>query len=215
MVTDVNIPIGPKSGRPRGFAFITVTDKEGADKCIANMDNVDLDGRTLQVNIAKNPHERIRRPFNEVSRAASQLTLSIVFLTPSISPSHAFHATLLLQAGNAEVKLYVGNLSFDSDVDAVQELFERYGHVTDCFLPPDHSTGLSRGFGFVTMPAEDARVACEEVARMKLDGRKLRVNEAQPRSQPRGGGGESHGIDGRRYGGGGGGGGRGSYGDGY
>jgi cold-inducible RNA-binding protein len=100
-------------------------------------------------------------------------------------------------------RLYVGNLSFSSTIDTVREAFARIGEVTDVHIVTDRATGQSRGFGFVTMgsPAE-AQKAIEAMNGANLDGRPLRVNEAEERP-PRGGGG------GGGFGGGGGGGGRG------
>jgi len=106
-------------------------------------------------------------------------------------------------------RLYVGNLSFSSTVDTVREAFARIGEVTDVHIVTDRATGQSRGFGFVTMgsPAE-AQKAIETMNGANLDGRALRVNEAEERPQRGGfGGGGGHG-------GGGGGGGRGGRGGG-
>lgn len=76
-------------------------------------------------------------------------------------------------------------------------MFEQYGPVTDCFLPTDRDTGRVRGFAFVTMPAKEAEQACAKVNGLELDGRTLRVNEAQPKGM--GGGGRGGGRGG--YGG--------------
>ncbi|MGD0527270.1 MAG: RNA-binding protein [Polyangiaceae bacterium] len=113
-------------------------------------------------------------------------------------------------------RLYVGNLSFSSTVETVREAFARIGEVTDVHIVTDRATGQSRGFGFVTMgsPAE-ATKAIESMNGASLDGRALRVNEAEERPQRGGfGGGGGHGGGGggggggdRRRGGGGGGGG--------
>jgi RNA recognition motif-containing protein len=107
-------------------------------------------------------------------------------------------------------RLYVGNLSFSSTVDTVREAFSRIGEVTDVHIVTDRATGQSRGFGFVTMgsPAE-AQKAIETMNGASLDGRALRVNEAEERPQRGGfGGGGGHGGGGgggdRRRGGGGG-----------
>jgi RNA recognition motif-containing protein len=102
-------------------------------------------------------------------------------------------------------RLYVGNLSFSSTIDSVREAFERIGQVTDVHIVTDRATGQSRGFGFVTMgsPAE-AQKAIEAMNNSVLDGRPLRVNEAEERPQRGGFGGGGGGA-----GGGGGGGGRG------
>ena len=85
--------------------------------------------------------------------------------------------------GRDEVKLYVGNLSFETTEESVRGMFEQYGAVTDCFLPTDRDTGRVRGFAFVTMPAKEAEVACSKVNGLELDGRTLRVNEAQPKGE--------------------------------
>lgn len=115
-----------------------------------------------------------------------------------------------------QVKLYVGNLSFETTEDSVRQLFEQWGTVTDCFLPTDRDTGKMRGFCFVTMPANVAEEACNKANGYELDGRPLRVNEAQPKGSSGGGGGGDRGGHGGGYGGppprGGGGGG---YGGGY
>jgi RNA recognition motif-containing protein len=99
-------------------------------------------------------------------------------------------------------RLYVGNLSFHSTSDAVRDAFAQHGSVTDVHLVLDRQTGQSRGFAFVTMG--DAGQASKAIAAMNgamLDGRALRVNEAEERPQRSGGFGGG--------GGGGGGGGRG------
>jgi len=78
-------------------------------------------------------------------------------------------------------KLYVGNLSWGTEEPALCELFEEYGKVVDCYLPTDRETGQHRGFAFVTMEPEDALRAADETDGYELDGRILRVNEAQPK----------------------------------
>jgi RNA recognition motif-containing protein len=102
-------------------------------------------------------------------------------------------------------RLYVGNLSFSSTSETVREAFARIGEVTDVHIVTDRTSGQSRGFGFVTMgsPAE-ATKAIESMNGANLDGRPLRVNEAEERPQRSGGGG---GFGGGGHGGGGGGGG--------
>jgi RNA recognition motif-containing protein len=80
-------------------------------------------------------------------------------------------------------KLYVGNLSFYTVADTLRELFEQYGTVYDCYLPEDTATGGTRGFGFITMSAEDAPRAIADADGMEVDGREIRVNEAQAKQQ--------------------------------
>ncbi len=102
------------------------------------------------------------------------------------------------------MKLYVGNLSFNTEERALEELFATVGEVASVHLIRDHATGRSRGFGFVEMGnAEQGRAACEKLNLYEFEGRRLTVNEARPQERRDGGGGGGGGR-----GGGGGGGGR-------
>src|SRR5512142_888664 len=110
-------------------------------------------------------------------------------------------------------RLYVGNLSFNTTADGVRTAFQQFGTVSDVHLVTDRETGRSRGFACVTMgTTEEAAKAIEGMDGRTLDGRALRVYEAEAR-QPRGGGG-GYGGGGDRGGGYGGGGGGGDYGGG-
>ena len=102
-------------------------------------------------------------------------------------------------------RLYVGNLSFDTSADSVRTAFAELGQVDDVYLVTDRATGRSRGFAFVTMSTpEEAQRAIQEMDGRMLDGRPLRVNEAE--QKPRGGGGGGfRGGGGGGFGGGGGG----------
>jgi RNA recognition motif-containing protein len=105
-------------------------------------------------------------------------------------------------------KLYVGNLSFSSTEDSLREAFEAHGAVQEVRVITDRMTGRSRGFGFVTMASsEDAARAIEKMNGAMLDGRALRVNEAEQKTERGGGGGGGYGgrSGGGRPGGGGGG----------
>jgi cold-inducible RNA-binding protein len=101
-------------------------------------------------------------------------------------------------------KLYVGNLSFNTTENELQELFSQAGTVQEVTLMQDKFTGKSRGFAFITMGSdEEAQNAISKFNGQTIEGRPLTVNEARPREpRPPGGGG------GRGYGGGGGYGGR-------
>ncbi len=103
-------------------------------------------------------------------------------------------------------RLYVGNLSFNANTDSVREAFSAFGEITDVHVVSDRETGQSRGFGFVTMgTAEAAQKAIREMNGALLDGRALKVNEAEERQNRGGGGGGGGGVGGRGGGGGGGG----------
>ena len=101
-------------------------------------------------------------------------------------------------------KLYVGNLSYDTTENDLQDAFAAFGTVVSAELIQDRSTGRSRGFGFVVMETrEAAEAAIGALNGKQLHGRALTVNEARPREEraPRGGGGGGYG--GGRGGGGG------------
>merc|ERR1719356_1783914 len=181
-VTDVFLPMDRETNRPRGFGFVTLSSRKAAEDAISKMDQSQLDGRTIRVSESRPKGDR-GGGSNDFGGGGS------------FNPS-----------GDEEVKLYVGNLSFESTEESVRSTFEAHGRVTDCFLPTDRDTGKVRGFAFVTMPAADAETACHKVDGLELDGRRLRVNEAQPK----GGGGGGRGPPSGGYGGGGGG-----YGGGY
>lgn len=113
---------------------------------------------------------------------------------------------------NMSTKLFVGNLSFNTTENDLQDAFAAHGTVVEATLMMDRMSGRSRGFAFVTMGSpEEAQKAIEAMNGSQLDGRALTVNIARPREEraPGGGGGR------REYrgsgGGGGGGGGRNRY----
>lgn len=109
----------------------------------------------------------------------------------------------------SNTKLFVGNLSFNTTENDLQDAFAEYGTVVEATLMMDRMSGRPRGFGFVTMGTpEEAQKAIDGLNGASLDGRNLTVNAAKPREERSGGGG---GGGRREYGGGGGGGGRNRY----
>ncbi len=122
------------------------------------------------------------------------------------------------------MKIYVGNMSFNTTEATLEGLFSNYGQVDEVAVVTDRETGRPRGFAFVTMGNDDeARAAIEALNGQEFEGRTLTVNEAKPREDRGGGGGRGGfggggggrgGSRGGGYGGGGGGGGRGGYGGG-
>ena len=108
------------------------------------------------------------------------------------------------------MRLYVGNLSFNTEEPQLEQLFSAHGPVESVHLVRDHTTGRSRGFAFVEMGTDDAgRAACQALDQQDFEGRKLNVNEARPQERRGGGGFGGGGGGGRNRGGGGGGFGRG------
>jgi cold-inducible RNA-binding protein len=105
-------------------------------------------------------------------------------------------------------KLFVGNLSYNTDEQRLQELFEGVGPVDSVNIVRDQMTGRARGFAFVEMQTDEAaQTAIQRLNETELDGRRIAVNEARPKPAgggggPRGGGG-GRGPGGGRGGGGG------------
>ena len=119
------------------------------------------------------------------------------------SPQRSSQSRLKLVIMNT--KLFVGNLSFNTTENDLQDLFAPHGNVISVDLIMDKTTGRSRGFAFVTMETKEAAEAATQAVHGKnLDGRDLTVNEARPRedrparSGGYGGGGRSGGGGGRR-----------------
>lgn len=83
-------------------------------------------------------------------------------------------------------KIYVGNLPFTADENAVRTLFAQYGTVEKLTLISDRDTGRPRGFGFVEMSSSDASRAIQSLNGYQMDGRALKVNEAQDKAGPGG-----------------------------
>jgi RNA recognition motif-containing protein len=91
------------------------------------------------------------------------------------------------------MKIYVGNLSFNTTSDAIQDAFSQFGEVSEVAVITDRETGRPRGFAFVTMDDAGAAKAIESLNGQELDGRTLNVNEAKAREDRGGGGGGNRG----------------------
>jgi cold-inducible RNA-binding protein len=92
------------------------------------------------------------------------------------------------------MKLYVGNLSFQTSSEDLQQLFSQAGTVESANVIEDRETGRSRGLGFVEMASKEAgEEAIAQFNGKEVNGRNLNVNEAKPR--------ENRGFDGNRHGG--------------
>jgi len=92
------------------------------------------------------------------------------------------------------MKLYVGNLSFNTAEQQLQDLFTPLGQVDSVRLIRDHATGQSRGFGFVEMTDDnEGRAACTALDQHEFEGRRLTVNEAKPQERAGGGNGGGYG----------------------
>jgi len=98
-------------------------------------------------------------------------------------------------------KLFVGGLSWDTTDDGLRQAFQVHGEITEAKVITDRETGRSRGFGFVTFAEdENAKSAISKLDGSSLDGKTIKVNEAQEKG-PRGGGRSGGGFGGDRGGG--------------
>jgi cold-inducible RNA-binding protein len=90
-------------------------------------------------------------------------------------------------------KIYVGNLSWNTSEQDMEQMFSEFGQVSSAKLILDRDTGRSRGFGFVEMEDDQAAMAAMEALNAKeIDGRPLTVNEARPRQPRRSGPGDRY-----------------------
>jgi RNA recognition motif-containing protein len=96
------------------------------------------------------------------------------------------------------MRIYCGNLPFSATEDDVRSMFEEYGTVHSVDLMYDRESGRPRGFGFVDMDDSGAPAAIEALDGLMYGGRNLRINEARPREENRGGGGRREGDGGYR-----------------
>jgi len=81
------------------------------------------------------------------------------------------------------VNIFVGNLNYRLDVDALEEAFAAYGQVDSAKIITDRETGRAKGFGFIEMPNDsEAQAAIDGLNGSEMMGRNLVVNEARPRS---------------------------------
>jgi len=95
-------------------------------------------------------------------------------------------------------KLFVGGLSWDTTDDGLRQAFASYGEITEAKVITDRATGRSRGFGFVTFAQDEAaKTAISKMDGTSLDGKTIKVNEAQEKS-PRAGGRSGGGFGGGR-----------------
>lgn len=99
------------------------------------------------------------------------------------------------------MKIYVGNMSFDTSEEDLRKAFEAHGTVDSVTIITDRDTGRPKGFGFVEMSNDaEAKAAIENLGGKEFMGRTINVNEARPRTDgPRGGGGGGRGGFRRGY----------------
>ncbi|WP_245211340.1 RNA recognition motif domain-containing protein [Prochlorococcus marinus] len=84
-----------------------------------------------------------------------------------------------------EMTIFIGNLSWETEVQDLEQLFSNYGVVKKCYLPLDRETGRKRGFAFVDLNDQNSeKKAIDDLQDVEWMGREIRVNEAEQRKGP-------------------------------
>lgn len=153
-VTDVFLPLNRETREGRGFGFVAMKDRTAAEKAVQELNQTTFGERTIYVNVAG---EQRQQQQERTSRKSSPL--------------------------KKYIKLYVGNISFDSTEEELKELFQNYGTVYDCFLPTWPDTGNPRGFAFISMDPEEAEHAITNMDGAEFNGRVISVSKAMARKE--------------------------------
>jgi nucleolin len=153
-VTDVFLPLNRETREGRGFGFVAMKDRAAAEKAVQELNQTTFGERTIYVNMAG---EQRQQQQERTSRRSP--------------PPKKY------------IKLYVGNISFDSTEEELKELFQNYGTVHDCFLPTWPDTGNLRGFAFISMDPEEAELAITNMDGTEFHGRVISVSKAMARKE--------------------------------
>jgi nucleolin len=146
-------------------------------------------GEVIEVFIPQNPDTGVGRGFAFVTMKEADTEKAIEAVNGMEFGGRTLVVNEPLPPGKksnrkeSRAKLYIGNLSFYTVAETLQDIFGEFGEVLDCYLPEDASSGGSRGFGFVTMARDDALRAIAELDGCEVDGRVIRVNEAQAKTR--------------------------------
>ena len=98
------------------------------------------------------------------------------------SPKQLFLHSL---KGFKEMTIFIGNLSWETEVEDLEQLFSNYGVVKKCYLPLDRETGRKRGFAFVDLNDQNSeRKAIDDLQDVEWMGREIRVNKAEQKKGP-------------------------------
>jgi cold-inducible RNA-binding protein len=121
-----------------------------------------------------------------VGESSGELKVQVMIRNPitgnTLTADEEYETSLM------NTKLYIGNLSFNTNEDAQRTAFGQFGAITDVYIANDRETGRPRGFAFVTFgTAEESQKAVDKMNGAELDGRALTVNEARPKEAMAGG----------------------------
>lgn len=168
------------SGRSRGFGFVTFSNEQEAHLAIERMNNQELDGRPIRLNIAQERRPNDRYGDGGVRREMPEGSYNDGGYHGGAGYNNQGPPAPQGPVNNA--KLYVEGLAWATTTQGLHTAFEECGNIEDCIVIRDRVSGRSRGFGFVTFSTDqEAQVAVERMNGQELDGRVIRVNVAQGR----------------------------------
>ncbi|KAF1820873.1 uncharacterized protein K489DRAFT_294169, partial [Dissoconium aciculare CBS 342.82] len=179
-IKGVRIITDRESGRSKGFGYVEYTSAADAQKALAARHGYLLDNRELRVDTGESRPQQTpqQKGFDRANKYGD---------TPK-PPSNT---------------IFVGNVSFDADENALSEAFGEYGTIKAVRLPTDRDTGALKGFGYVEMSSvEEAQAAHEALQGADIAGRNIRLDFASERSNDGGDRGGRGGGGGRGFGGG-------------
>jgi len=184
-ITDLIVMCHKDTGRSRGFGYISFSSQEEMDAAIVGMDGQELDGRSLRVNTDSRGNTG---GYN--NSGGYNNTRNFTQGESNGGYNNQDYSGGSNEYGGQECRVFVGNLSWDTDEGSLREAFCGYGELTDLVVMVDRDTGRSRGFGYVSYNSkEEMDAAIAGMDGQMLDGRNIRVNEAYSRGGGRRGGG--------------------------
>jgi RNA recognition motif-containing protein len=184
-VSSATIAKDKYSSQPRGFGFVEMPEQPEAQAAINNLNGKELLGQRMNVNEA---YPRTGRGRSEGQSLDGK----------TIKVNEAQEKSPRGAPESVAKKLFVAGLNWDTTDDGLRQAFAPYGEITEVKVITDHDTGHSRGFGFVTFAQEeDAKTAISKMDGTSLDGKTIKVDQAQEKSF-RGGGRSGGGFGGGR-----------------
>ncbi|OKL58202.1 hypothetical protein UA08_06769 [Talaromyces atroroseus] len=165
------------TGRSRGFGYVEFADAAGAKAAYEGKKDAEIDGRTINLDYAKPRDNNNQAPREKAQNRARSFG-------DQTSPESN--------------TLFVGNLSFGVDENAVREVFQEQGDIRGIRLPTDPESGRPKGYGYVEFSSVDeARQALTDLQGTEIGGRSIRLDFSTPRAQGDGGRGGRGGFGGR------------------
>ncbi len=173
-IDELSLPKDRATGRPRGFAFVTLSSAEDAQRSREQLDGSLMEGRSISVRPFSSGPPRGEGPRQGMGTG------------PASGPGLSFERRPPPPRDDSNRTLYVGNLPYDIEETELRALFTQLGakDLDRVHLPMDHATGRKRGFAFVSFISEDAaKAALEVLGNLNVRGRQCTVHIAHPRGE--------------------------------